>query len=152
MKYLFLVIMLFNIGLVAVADEIKNDEAVKPPKPANLPEMRLHPDFIFKLYYDEDSQFELNEESYKKMWVVAEYLMANPDRSVQLRVWQHEHEEPNTTDKRRDFIKDLLIKIGVNPNRVMAKTERPLIPQDVSDIFTPEELKEAKRVDVKIIR
>ena len=147
---LVLFVSIFSInGLYATE---KGDSTKKVERPTDLPRMNLFPDFTMKIYYDNDSQFELSETNYKKVFVIAEYLIANPDKSAYLVAWQHENEEKGTAKLRINYIREKMVEIGVNPNRVLGKPMRDLIPQDVSDVFTPEELVEAKRIDLKIIR
>lgn len=117
-----------------------------------LPEMKLFPGFKTSFFFPVDNVFELNAEDSLKIDAISEYLKANPEQSCQIKCYQHEIELPETSAKRRDFIKDLLINDGVKPNRILTKLERPLIPQNADDIFTAEELVHARRVDLSIIR
>ncbi len=134
------------------ADSLQVENAKIYERPINLPDIKLYPDYKLIFYYDEDSQFELGDENYKIAFVIADYLISNPDRSVSLRAWQHENEAKETAIKRIQYIKDVLVQIGVNPKRIISKFERASIPQDPSDIFTTDELIQARRVDVGIVR
>lgn len=146
------VITLVIIAVTSLFANNNKDTLIKVERPASLPSLLLFPDYKTKIYYNEDNQFELSEEDYKRIFVIAEYLIKNPDRSVYLEAYMHENEEKETALKRNSFIRDKMTEIGVKGNRVLGKTHRPWIPQDTSDIFTPEELKEAKKVTLKIIR
>lgn len=153
-KFILLIASFFVISHSNLfsADSLQIENTKIYERPVNLPDIKLYPDYKMIFYYDGDNQFELAEENYQIVFVIADYLISNPDRSVSLRAWQHENETKGTASKRIQYIKDVLIQAGANPNRIISKFERPSIPQDPSDIFTADELIQARRVDVAIIR
>jgi hypothetical protein len=153
-KFIFVILFIYSLNICNLysADSLQVLNTKIVERPLNLPEIQLFPDYKLKFYYSQDSQFELNEEDIKIAFVIADYLISNPNYSLSLRSWQHENEVKETTVKRNQYIKDLLLQIGVNPKRIISKAERAVIAQDPSDIFTAEELIQARRVDVVIIR
>ncbi len=142
------ILTVFNL----FAQEDKAEKTSKPPRPADVPEIVLFPDYRTSIYFDADNKFQVNSEDYKRLYAIAEYLIQNPERSVHFRIWQHENEEPEIREKRKQELIDRLTEIGVMKNRILFKLERPIIPQDTSDVFTPEELIKARRADLRLIR
>ena len=154
LKLLFLIAFIGGLLISnALGDDSTTEEKFKKfVRPAELPDIQLFAYYKSKLNFYDDNKFELNLAEHGFVFLVADYMIANPERSVLLRSWQHENEEKGMALKRAEFIKEMLVDIGANPKRIIFKIERAVIPQDPSDIFTSEELIEARRVDLTIIR
>jgi len=118
----------------------------------NLDEMMLYPGVLVEIFFEKDSLYELSDKNIRIIDKLNQYLKSNKNVSINLRGWQHENELPQTAQNRCDVIRKRILENGFNPSRVLVKVERPLIPQDPSDIFTEEELINARKVDIQIIR
>jgi len=155
MKTLLLIIILANMFVSCGSTE----QAAEVPQPSKinfkgepLPEIKLYSGIKMTFFYDTDNKFELNPEDIKTLDAVIEYIRVNPNYNVYMHSFMHENEQPDINKKRAKFIKDRALEAGINERRFLATIVKPLIPQGEIDAFTPEELVNARRVDLQIIK
>lgn len=149
--YFVFACFILSCGTAGKAISSNNQEQTRSIN-APAANMNLYPGVILNYYFPEDNSFELKDEDLPQIDAIADYLKANPAQSVQVKIYQHIDEVKETGGKRADFIKNRMVQRGASNSHVLVKIERPVLPQDTSDIFTPEELVNARRAVLTIIR
>ncbi len=148
---LLMAITFLSCGTAGTASDIPKPSGVNF-KGEKLPNIQMFPGWKTTLQFEKDNDSTLTSEYLKIVDAVSEYLRVNTEHNVYLRCFMHENELEKTNVKRRDFIRKRISEAGISEKRVLANIEKPMIPQDESDIFTEEELIKARRVDMQIMK
>lgn len=156
MKNLFILSLIVAISLISCKSTAQTEKKPEPAKVnfkgETLPELNIRPGTSLTLHYDNDNDTTLNNSELRRLDAVIEFLKVNKDYSMFFKAYMHEQEESGTAQKRTRLIKERAEQAGLPTNRALAGKTKPLIPQRETHEFTPEEVIDARRVDIQVIK
>lgn len=159
MKIWIIILIIANMIVSCSSTEQSSNIASETPKPSKvnfknepLPDIQLYSGMKFIFKYEKDNAFEPLADDVKIFDAIIEFIRVNPSYTIYMRSYMHENEIAGTNEKRALFFKERAKEAGIGERKILATIIKPLLPQGEIDEFSPEEIIDARRIEIQIIK